>query len=110
MTAPVFLAAKLEAFRSCGQGIFLFSHDLEYLMAVVDGRASLRQKCKPSPLQLRNEQAYQFLKLVNTYAFLETLPGFLSPDQASQQRLPDLLERLKAITALAEPFSPDLEG
>ena len=32
-----------------------------------------------------------------------TAPAFLPPDQASQQRLPDLLETLRAITALAEP-------
>jgi hypothetical protein len=38
VTAPVFLATKLEAFRGRGQGDFLFSHDLEDLMAVVDGR------------------------------------------------------------------------
>ena len=35
--------------------------------------------------------------------FLEALPAFLPPDQASQQLLPDLLETLRAITALAEP-------
>ena len=35
--------------------------------------------------------------------FLEALPAFLPPDQASQQRLPDLLGTLRAITALAEP-------
>jgi hypothetical protein len=41
-------------------------------------------------------------ELLNTAAFLEALPAFLSPDQASQQ-LPDLLETLRAITALADP-------
>ena len=43
------------------------------------------------------------LVLLNTAAFLETLPAFLPPDQASQQRLSDLQEILRAITALAEP-------
>ena len=41
--------------------------------------------------------------MVPATAFLEALPAFLQPDQASQQRLPDLLEILRAITALAEP-------
>ena len=103
MTAPVFLATKLEAFRGRGQGDFLFSHDLEDLMAVVDGRAALLEECRLSPPELRNDLAAQFHELLNTSAFLEALPGFLSPDQASQQRLPDLLEILRAITALAEP-------
>ena len=82
VTAPVFLATKLEAFRVRGQGDFLFSHDLEDLMAVVDGRASLLEECRLSPLELRNDLAAQFLELLNTSVFLETL---------------------RAITALAEP-------
>jgi hypothetical protein len=103
VTAPVFLATKLEAFRGRGQGNVLFSHDLEDLMAVVDGRTSLLEECRLSPPELRNDLAAQFLELLNTSAFLEALPAFLPPDQASQQRLPDLLETLRAITALAEP-------
>ncbi|QPN60244.1 hypothetical protein H8F24_01745 [Synechococcus sp. CBW1002] len=86
VTAPVFLATKLED-----------------LMAVVDGRASLLEECRLSPPELRQDLAAQFLELLNTTAFLEALPAFLPPDQASQQRLPDLLETLRAIAALAEP-------
>jgi hypothetical protein len=72
-------------------------------MAVVDGRASLLEECSLSPPELRNDLAVQFLALLNNSAFLEALPAFLPPDQASQQRLPDLLEMLRAIAALAEP-------
>ncbi|MFO7629949.1 MAG: hypothetical protein R6W06_10645 [Prochlorococcaceae cyanobacterium] len=103
VTAPVFLATKLEAFHGRGQGDFLFSHDLEDLMAVVDGREPLLEECRLSLPELRNELAAQFNELLATPAFIEALPAFLPPDQASQQRLPDLLETLRAITALAEP-------
>jgi hypothetical protein len=75
VTAPVVLATKLEACRGRGRGDDLISHDL----------------------------AAQFRELLNTSAFLEALPAFLLSDQASQQRLRDLLEILRAITALAEP-------
>ena len=97
------LRRALEAFRGRGQGNLLFSHDLEDLMAVVDGRASLLEEDRLSPPELRNDLAGQFHELLKTSAFLEALPAFLPPDQASQQRLPDLLETLRAITALAEP-------
>ena len=103
VTAPVFLATKLDAFRGRGRGDVLFSHDLEDLMAVVDGRASLLEECRVSPSDLRTGLAAEFLELLNTPAFLDALPGFLPPDRASQQRLPDLLEILRAMTALAEP-------
>lgn len=103
VTAPVFLATKLEAFHGRGKGDYLFSHDLEDMMAVVDGRASLLEECRLSPPELRNDLAARFRDLLNTPAFLEALPAFLPPDQASQQRLPDVLMVLQAITALAEP-------
>ena len=84
VTAPVFLATKLEAFRGRGQGNFLFRHDLEDLMAVVERRAAVREECRLRPLELRNDLAAQFLELLKTSAFLEALPAFLPPDQASQ--------------------------
>ena len=59
----MFLATKLEAFRGRGQGDFLFSHDLEDRMAVVDGRASLLEECRLSSPELRNDLAAQFLEL-----------------------------------------------
>jgi hypothetical protein len=103
VTAPVFLATRLEAFRGRGQGNFLFSHDLEDLMAAVDGRASLLEEWRLSRPELRNDLAAQFLELLNISAFLEALPAFLAADQISQQRLPDLRQTLAAIAALAEP-------
>lgn len=45
----------------------------------------------------------QSLELLNTSAFLNALPAFLPPDQASQQRLPELLEAPRSFTALAGP-------
>jgi hypothetical protein len=103
VTAPVVLANKLEAFCGRGQGDVLFSPDLEDLMAVVDGLASLLEECRLSPPELRNDLAAQFVELLNTSAFLEVLPAFLPPDQASQQRLPDLLETLRGIVGLSSP-------
>jgi hypothetical protein len=70
---------------------------------VVDGRASLLEECTLSPPELRNDLAAQFHDLLRASAFLEVLPAFLPPDQASSQRLPHLLGTLRAIAARAEP-------
>ena len=102
VTAPVFLATKLEAFYGRGQGAFLFSHDLEDLMAVVDGRESLLEECRLSPPELRNALAAHLKVLLATPAFIEAVPAFLPGDQASQQRLPELLLMLSSIAALAD--------
>jgi predicted nucleotidyltransferase len=42
VTAPHFLATKIEAFHGRGRGDFAVSHDLEDLVFVIDGRAANR--------------------------------------------------------------------
>ena len=44
--------------------------------------------------------AAEFRKLFATREFLDALPGYLLPDQASQARVSILLERLRKIEAL----------
>jgi len=39
-------------------------------------------------------------------AFLEALPGHLSPDRASQARLPLLIKRLREIAEMSDYKSP----
>ncbi|VAX09705.1 hypothetical protein MNBD_GAMMA25-1231 [hydrothermal vent metagenome] len=38
ITAPIFIATKLDAFLSRGKADYLLNHDLEDLISVVDGR------------------------------------------------------------------------
>jgi len=49
ITAPYFLATKLEAFHGRGQQDYFASHDLEDLIAVVDGRAALLNEVTEAP-------------------------------------------------------------
>ena len=58
--APVFIATKLEAFHGRGGGDFLASHDLEDLVAVIDGRAELQDECHQSAPELRSYLTDQF--------------------------------------------------
>ena len=98
--APVFLATKLEAFVGRGRGDFLCSHDLEDLLAVVDGRETLLDECRASAPELRSYLAERLRALLETRAFIDALPGYLPSDAASQERLPDLRETLRLITLL----------
>jgi predicted nucleotidyltransferase len=100
VSAPVFVATKLEAFAGRGKGDFLSSHDLEDLLAVVDGRVTLPDECRASAPELRGYLAGRFGELLKTAAFVESLPGHLPADMASQARLPDLMDTLKRISAL----------
>lgn len=54
ISAPVFLATKLEAFHGRGGGDFLASHDLEDVAVVVDGRPELANEVATCEATLRS--------------------------------------------------------
>jgi hypothetical protein len=101
VTAPLFLATKIEAFRSRGRGDFVASHDLEDLIAVVDGRAELVDEVKRAPAQVCRFLAGTFRGWLRDRDFLAAVPGHLPGDPASQARVPVVLERIRGIAAAA---------
>jgi hypothetical protein len=98
VTAPYFLATKLEAFRGRGKGDYTNSHDLEDLLTVIDGRETIVQEVADTP-ELRSYLAEQFRALLATPAFLDALPGYLPPDVSSQGRVPILRARIQQMAA-----------
>lgn len=100
VTAPYFVATKLEAFRARGSDDYLTSHDLEDVVAVVDGRAELVGEVRSSDASLRGYLADVIAVLLENEEFIDALPGLLSGDAASQARLPLLTWRLHEIIAL----------
>ncbi len=98
--ASVFVATKLEAFVDRGKGDFLFSHDLGDIIAIVDGRDSLLNECKQAGSELKAYLQLKFAELMNNSSFRQALSGHLSPDAASQSRLPLLESRLNALADL----------
>ena len=97
ITAPAFVATKLEAFKGRGAGDYLVSHDLEDIITIVDGRVSLLDEVRATPDDLRRYLAAEFQVLVGSQDFLDALPGHLPGDAASQAKLPRLIEKLKVL-------------
>lgn len=102
--APYFLATKLEAFLGRGKRDFAASHDLEDIIFVTDGRATLVDEVRAESRELRQYLQTQFRRLLRTRAFIDALPGYLLPDAASQSRLDIVMRRLRALAA--GPTSP----
>jgi predicted nucleotidyltransferase len=98
--APVFLATKLEAFADRGKGDSLFSHDLGDIIAIVDGRDGLLDECNQATPELKAYLQLKFAELMNNPSFRQALSGHLSPDTASQSRLPLLERRLNDLASL----------
>ena len=101
IAAPASVATKLEAFAGRGQGDYLFSHDLADITSVVDGRDSLLVELEQADSELRRGVAEAIGSMLEARGFLDSLPGHLPGDAASQERLPDLLLKLRRIAALA---------
>jgi predicted nucleotidyltransferase len=97
ITAPYFLATKLEAFHGRGGNDFRASHDLEDIVAVSDGRAEIVDEVRLSAADLRNYLGEEFRALLSNRDFREALPGHLLPDAASQQRLGLVVSRMQQL-------------
>jgi hypothetical protein len=99
VTAVYFCAAKLEAFAGRGKNDYQSSHDLEDLMAVVDGRVELVEEIYSGAENVRAYIAAEIKRLLAVREFIDALPGYLLPDQSNQARVSILLERLKKVAA-----------
>jgi predicted nucleotidyltransferase len=97
VTAPYFLATKIEAFKSRGRGDFFASHDLEDLIFVIDGRSTIVEEVQAETRLLREYLRTEIAGLLATPGFIDALPGYLLPDAASQARIGTVLHRVKAI-------------
>lgn len=100
ITAPVFIATKLEAFKDRGRGDLLASHDLEDIVTVVNGRAELLDEIAVCSESLRDYLRREVTMLLSNPDFLPALAGHLPPDAASQARLELLGHRMRSISAL----------
>jgi hypothetical protein len=100
VSAPAFIATKIEAFKGRGKGDFLGSHDLEDIVTVIDGRSSLLDETRGTGVELRAYFEMEFGVLLAQNAFLESLPGHLPPDRASQLRYPGLVEKVRALSQI----------
>ena len=101
ITAPAFIATKLEAFKGRGNSDYLASHDMEDVVTVIDGRATLLDEIMRSDPTLREYLVAEFSALLGNPKFIEALSGHLPGDAGSQQRLPRLPRLRARLRALA---------
>lgn len=99
LIAPAyFLATKLEAFDGRGGGDFLASHDIEDIVAVIDGRPTLPVEVSHADAPLHRYLAARFNALLETSDFVAAIAGHLPPDAISQQRTELIIQRIRQMT------------
>jgi predicted nucleotidyltransferase len=106
VTAPHFLATKLEAFKGRGAGDFSASKDLEDIISVIDGRPTLLEEVSNANARLLGYIRREFGKLLENREFVEAVPGHLLGDPASQARAPRILKILKELASRGPALHP----
>jgi hypothetical protein len=102
ISAPYFLATKLEAFRGRGHGDYFASHDLEDFVTVVDCRSSLIEEISASSPELRKYLSEATQSLLAESQFQHALPGYLPPDEANQSRFGQLLNKMRKLSQIPD--------
>jgi len=97
VTAPYFLITKLAAFEGRGEGDYLMSHDIEDVIALLDGRPGILKDVLNADIVLKKAIKERFSRLRKDKRFLEAIPGHLPGDEASQARLPLIMKLVDAL-------------
>lgn len=98
---PLFLATKFEAHHGRSEGDYVGSHDLEDILAVVDGRPTLIRDCISAPEEVKDYLRDEFAALLADDEFINVLPGFVEPTggagraEVVRNRLKNLVNTLK---------------
>jgi hypothetical protein len=99
VTPALFIASKLEAFRGRGGNDVVASHDLEDIVAVIEGRPEIVAEVAAAADEVRGYIATEIQALLGNRDFTEALAGFLLPDAASQARRSQVEARLRALSS-----------
>lgn len=97
VTPSYFLATKLEAYRGRGRNDPLGSRDIEDILAVVDGRASLHAELAQAEPALQHYIAQNISALLAHRDFAYAVQSAARQQQAREELI---FQRLEAITAL----------
>lgn len=102
ISAPYFLATKLEAFKDRGQQDFLLSHDIEDIVSLLDGRSEIIDDLSLASSKLREYLASEFTSLINNERFLQALPGHLNYSDETYFRQGIVMQRINALIAVGD--------
>ena len=78
------------------------SHDMEDIITILDGRPEIVSEVRDSSDDLKDFLSRTFRTLLANDEFIESIPGHLSPDRASQSRLPLLIKRVGEIAEVSD--------
>ena len=100
VTAPYFLATKIEAFIERGNNDFFASHDFEDLITVIAGRIEIIAEIAASNNSLKKYLKEKFINFTQDNQFELALPGHVNDGPITMQRVQTVQQRINAIIAI----------
>lgn len=100
ITAPYFIATKLEAFHGRGNGDYGASHDIEDVITLVDGRPALLNEIEACDASLNAYLVDEMDSLLADSEFVDSLGWHFAPDDANQARVEEVTRRLRRIARI----------
>lgn len=101
VTPACFLVTKLSAFADRGLGNPIASHDLEDIIAVIDGRSEIVSDVAQGPTALKTAIRELLEQLLDLPDAEDVIAAQLLPDAKSQERLPLVLARIRRLIGAA---------
>ncbi|HFK5876863.1 hypothetical protein SCJ96_11280 [Legionella pneumophila serogroup 1] len=95
VTAPYFLATKIEAFKSRGNYDFLGSHDFEDMITVIAGCIDIAEQVHTSSDDLKKHLRLVFNEFLKNDEFMQSLPGHLNDGPVTEQRVQTVIKRIE---------------
>lgn len=102
ISAPAFLATKLEAFATRGDSDFMSSHDFEDMISVLDGRSDIVAEVAAADSGLADYLVNRFREIVQRPDFDNTLPGLVTYDEIYEDRIRRVRDRIVSITSMGK--------
>jgi len=97
VSAPYFLATKIEAFIGRGKNDYLGSSDMEDIVTLIDGRKELIEEIKSSDLELQKYLGKIFEKWLQNKVFLSCLAGHSTAGPANRGRTQEVVKKIQII-------------
>lgn len=99
VSAPYFLATKLDAFAGRGNDDYLLSQDIEDMIAVIDGRPEIVDEVRAAEPDLQQLLVQRFQLLLRDIRFVEAVAGHLQGGDVNRSRTTVVLETMRKMTS-----------
>ncbi|HLB56558.1 MAG TPA: hypothetical protein VJK30_04440 [Coxiellaceae bacterium] len=102
VTAPYFLATKIEAFKTRGNNDFLMSHDFEDMITVIAGRVEIAEEVAMCNREIKAHLGRVFSDILKNDQFEVALPGHLNNGSVSMimERVQIVKKRIEKIVVM----------